>query len=47
VLRQGTRLIRPLLVMMSLALTVKLVAADPQNWVHRLAIDLWRTVAGS
>jgi uncharacterized membrane protein YfcA len=46
VLKKGARLVRPLLVVMSLAMTVKLVAADEQNWAHRLALSLWRQVAG-
>jgi len=42
VVRKGASLVRPLLVVMSLALTVKLVAGDPQNWAHRLVADLWQ-----
>jgi uncharacterized membrane protein YfcA len=42
VLRKGSRLVRPLLVVMSLAMTVKLVAADEQNWAHILAVSLWQ-----
>jgi len=38
VLTKGAGLVRPLLVLMSIALTVKLVAADPDNWAHRLHI---------
>ena len=41
VLNKGSRLVRPLLVVMSLAMTVKLVAADDQNWAHKFALDLW------
>jgi uncharacterized membrane protein YfcA len=36
VLTRGAGLVRPLLVVMSLALTVKLVASDPDNWAHRV-----------
>jgi uncharacterized membrane protein YfcA len=45
VLRQGARLVRPLLVVVSLALTVKLVADDPQNWLHRQIVSVWRSAA--
>jgi len=41
VLNKGSRLVRPLLVVMSLAMTVKLVASDDQNWAHKFALDLW------
>lgn len=37
VLTRGAKLVRPLLVVMSVALTVKLLAGDPDNWAHHLA----------
>jgi uncharacterized membrane protein YfcA len=42
VLSKGAGLVKPLLVVMSLILTIKLVAGDPNNWAHRLVIGLWR-----
>lgn len=36
VLTKGARLVRPLLVVMSVALTIKLLASDPDNWAHHL-----------
>lgn len=36
VLSNGAKLVRPLLVLMSVALTVKLLASDPDNWAHHL-----------
>ena len=36
VIRRGTALIRPLLVIVSIALTVKLVVADPENPIRQL-----------
>jgi len=40
VLTKGARLVRPLLVAMSIALTIKLLASDPDNWAHHLAHSL-------
>jgi len=45
VLNKGARLVRPLLVVMSLAITVRLVAADDQHWAHKLALSLWHWIA--
>jgi len=36
----GTKLIRPLLVVVSLAMTTKVIWDDPDNVIHRLLIDL-------
>ena len=36
VLTKGAGLVRPLLVTMSVILTIKLLADDPDNWAHRL-----------
>ena len=47
VLAKGSRLVRPLLVVMSLAMTVKLVAADEQNWAHKLAVNVWQWAVNS
>jgi uncharacterized membrane protein YfcA len=44
VLSKGARLVRPLLVVMSLAITVRLVAADEQHWAHKLALSLWQWI---
>jgi uncharacterized membrane protein YfcA len=46
VLNQGARLVRPLLVMMSLAITAKLVASDPDNWAHRGLSWCWHQLIG-
>ena len=40
VLTRGAKLVRPLLVVMSVALTIKLLADDPDNWAHRLVRQL-------
>ena len=45
VLNKGARLVRPLLVVMSLAITVRLVAADDQHWAHKLSLSLWQWIA--
>jgi uncharacterized protein len=37
VLTKGAKLVRPLLVVMSVALTIKLLADDRDNWAHHLA----------
>jgi uncharacterized membrane protein YfcA len=36
VLTRGAKLVRPLLVVMSVALTIKLLSDDPDNWAHHL-----------
>jgi uncharacterized membrane protein YfcA len=36
VLTRGAKLVRPLLVAMSVALTIKLLSDDPDNWAHHL-----------
>jgi uncharacterized membrane protein YfcA len=36
VLTRGAKLVRPLLVVMSVALTLKLLSDDPDNWAHHL-----------
>lgn len=41
VLQRGTRLVRPLLVVMSMAMTVRLVYADEAGWAHREILALW------
>ncbi len=41
VLTRGAKLVRPLLVVMSIALTIKLLSDDPDNWAHRLAHSLF------
>ena len=46
VLRQGSRLIRPILVVMSLGLTARLVALDPNNWLRQGAVYLWQQLFG-
>ena len=42
VLTRGAGLVRPLLVVMSLAITARLVAADTGSGLHRLTEFLWR-----
>ncbi|MDI9407848.1 MAG: TSUP family transporter [Candidatus Pacebacteria bacterium] len=41
VLRRGTRLIRPLLVVMSLGLTARLIYTNPDNWLRLAAVQVW------
>ncbi len=41
VIRQGARIVRPLLVLTSLAMTVRLVYQDPANPLHRAFLQLW------
>jgi uncharacterized membrane protein YfcA len=45
VLSKGAKLVRPLLVTVSLALTVKLVTDDPQNGAYKMARALWDFIA--
>jgi uncharacterized membrane protein YfcA len=40
VLTRGAKLVRPLLVLMAVALTIKLLCDDPDNWAHHLAYSL-------
>lgn len=37
----GTKLIRPLLVVVSLVMTTKVMWDDPNNVIHRLIVDLF------
>jgi len=44
VLAKGAAIVRPLLVVVSLAITAKLVADDPANWLHRALLISWQTL---
>jgi uncharacterized protein len=44
VLAKGGRIVRPLLVIVSLAITANLVATDPTNWLHRGGLAVWRAI---
>lgn len=46
VLGSGARLIRPLLVVMSLAITIRPIAADPDTLLRVLAVGLWHWLFG-
>lgn len=47
VIAKGAGLVRPCLVIMSLAITARLVVADETNWLHRAVVAAWTAVAGS
>ncbi|MBI2381188.1 MAG: TSUP family transporter [Gammaproteobacteria bacterium] len=46
VMRQGARIVRPLLVVMSLSLTARLLYQDPGNPLHRGMLWLWQALLG-
>ncbi|MCX8501620.1 MAG: TSUP family transporter [Alphaproteobacteria bacterium] len=46
VLRKGSRLIRPILVVMSLGITARLIAVDSDNWLRQGAVYLWQLIIG-
>jgi len=45
VIARGAAVVRPCLVAGSLAITVKLIAGDEANWLHRAGVVLWQWVA--
>lgn len=47
VIRQGGRIVRPLLVISSLAMTVRLVVQDESNPLHQLGLRVWGLLAGA
>jgi hypothetical protein len=47
VLSKGAKLVRPMLVVMSLAITARLLAQDPEHPLSRLVLSIWQSVGGS
>ncbi len=45
VLTKGAGIVRPCLVIMSLAITARLIIADETNWLHRAILAVWQRLA--
>ena len=45
VIAKGAGLVRPFLVVISLAITVKLVIQDPDGWPYRAVLALWNAIS--
>ena len=46
VLSKGAKLVRPMLVIMSLAITARLLAQDPDHPLSRFGLSVWRAIVG-
>ncbi|WP_269747035.1 TSUP family transporter [Elstera litoralis] len=46
VLSKGAKLVRPMLVIMSLAITARLLAQDPEHPLSRMGLAVWRGLFG-